>query len=133
MSILLNGEVKSHSSRSRGVEDRENIGGSTSGVEEEGLVWSGEWYFAKNQINSKEFHYRRVSDSVPKNIIDYVSFTASSSHPNPKPGRGRKKSKLKGLPTSSASSVSAAPEARFVLIRLSFFLIEILVTRAPPL
>lgn len=56
------------------------------------MIWKGEWYFAKNQINSKEFQYRRVSDAVPKNIIDYVSFVTSSSHSGTKP-RGRKKGK----------------------------------------
>ena len=40
-------------------------------------IWSGKWYFAKNQINNKEFKYHRISNSLSKHIFDYVSFTSS--------------------------------------------------------
>jgi hypothetical protein len=80
MSILLFGEVKEQRSKLS-----PEMNASNSVIE---TIWSGQWYFAKNQINSKEFLYRRISDSVPKNIIEYVSFTSSTSHPKP---RGRKK------------------------------------------
>lgn len=57
-------------------------------------VWSGKWYFAKNQMNSKDFHYRRVSDNLSKPIFDFVSFNSSSTTPQSKQ-RGRKKHKNK--------------------------------------
>lgn len=110
MSILLNGEVRSGSGGEREAEEGKGGGDLQA---DQSLVWSGEWYFAKNQMNSKEFHYRRVSDSVPKNIVDYVSFTASSSAP--KPGRGRKKSKSKDIssePLPPAPAAPATPEPR---------------------
>jgi hypothetical protein len=131
MSILLNGEVKSRPGAGSELIEEVKCSG-VSDLPGEVMIWSGEWYFAKNQINSKEFHYRRVSDSVPKNIIDYVSFTASSSHPNSKPGRGRKKSKSRE--TSSDPLPPAAPEARFVSSHFfsTHSVIETLVIAAPP-
>jgi hypothetical protein len=97
MSILLFGEV-----RARGVEQRVGLPEDITATsiadteqereQEQHAIWTGQWYFAKNQMNSKEFLYRRISDSVPKNVIEYVSFTSSSSQPKP---RGRKKMKYR--------------------------------------
>lgn len=111
MSILLIGSVKSGDvGTEQGERDQENKTTSPSSlacppphpeiIDSTEIIWNGEWYFAKNQINSKPFVYRRVSDSVPRNIINYVSFTSSSSHSNSKP---RAKKKLKSKESSEKS------------------------------
>lgn len=57
-------------------------------------LWTGKWYFAKNQINSKEFKYSRLSLNISKNIFDYISFNTITTQTKQ---RGRKKNKLKDI------------------------------------
>mmetsp|Transcript_14674 Transcript_14674/g.22141 ORF Transcript_14674/g.22141 Transcript_14674/m.22141 type:complete len:748 (+) Transcript_14674:55-2298(+) len=58
------------------------------GTAENNEKWTGEWYFAKNKAKRKRFSYKKVSQSAPRDMINYVSFIRPPSEGGHS-GRGR--------------------------------------------
>jgi hypothetical protein len=99
MSILLFGEVPEFHLHLSSNESNSSSLSSPSPSPSLSLSWVGKWYFAKNQLNSKEFQYKRVADSVSKSLIDYVSFnTTTTTTSTPKKGRKKIKEKKEKEP-----------------------------------
>eukprot|EP01041_Mallomonas_annulata_P003636 gene3636-7251_t len=64
--------------------------------------WSGNWHFAKEKKAPQKFSYEWESDTIPRDLLNYVSFIPSEGKPNvPQQNnnivrvRGRKKTKTK--------------------------------------
>ena len=85
------------------------------------LVYSGQWFFAKEKQNDQlKFSYKKVSDTVPRDLLDFVSFIPAIRTGNPfnfssasssaKKKRG-KSNKLKHRHFGGAAAAASAAHA----------------------
>lgn len=84
--------------------------------EEEICKWDGIWQFTKEKKIDLKFNYKRLSDSVPRDLLNYVSFLpidnfeekergrGRGSFTNTTVSRGRERSLVTGVETSSINS-----------------------------
>ena len=74
-------------------------------AEGSGEAWNGQWYYVntKDKVAALPFQYKRTSDTVPSELLEYVSFY----HPDPGKFRARVNAKPKSGATANKSKASA--------------------------
>ena len=78
-------------------------------ISDEDAKWSGMWQFAKDKKVGVSFNYQWVSCSLPRDLLDYVSFVPSPNDPIPLPiqavshsvGSGRGRGRGRGRTSAS--------------------------------
>lgn len=96
MSVLLDGAVEA---------------GQTSIYEfdnSDKLNWSGVWQFTKEHKSDLNFRYNWVSESIPRDLVDYVSFTHRTYYKKPGKPKTSKSSKetISSLALNSEASTA---------------------------
>jgi len=66
----------------------------------EDCEWSGTWYYSKEKTPSYPFRYARTSDTIPSDLLEYVSFFTPPTNKSKK-GNNRSRRGSKGRSTSS--------------------------------
>eukprot|EP00605_Chrysophyceae_sp_TOSAG23-4_P000385 GSChrysophyteH1.ASY1.ANO1.441.1 assembled CDS len=83
--------------------------GSTSEGE---VSWAGKWYYIKDTKLSLPFQYKRVGDTIPSDLLEYVSFYGESNGGGIKvPKNNKQKSKAKSAAFKKAKSSNIVAES----------------------
>lgn len=76
----------------------------TSNLGDDGsYTYSGQWFFAKEKAKDLMFKYRRVSDTLPRDLLNFVSFI----NPNAQPSSSSKHKNKSKISTKQKKSVSS--------------------------
>lgn len=69
-------------------------------IDQQDASWQGTWHFAKTDKTGVQFSYRWISSTLPRELLDYVSFIPSPNDPPPPVpavgGRGRGRGRGRG-------------------------------------
>ena len=105
-----NDNIDIHDNNNNSHEDSHNtVNNETDNKDsgEEGLRWEGHWHFAKSRALNTSFSYQKKTQSVAKELVDYVSFVNEQKKRHFHPSSSSKKRKGKSHRKSSSSSPGA--------------------------